>query len=77
MKTLAVADSLYAALEAAADRNGRPVQDLVSEAIQTWLADAGMDDAECGEIEAAQAEATEVGGVEFEAFFAEILGERE
>ena len=31
MKTMTVDDGLYAALEAAADRNGRPVQELVNE----------------------------------------------
>ena len=77
MKTLAVTDSAYSALEEAAKRSGRLVEDLVSEAIQAWLAEADMDEAEREEIESARAEAAEKGGVEFETFFAEILSERD
>ena len=69
MKTMTVDDGLYGALEMAAARNGRPVQELVSEAIVSWLADAAMDDSERVAIEQARAEAVEQGGVEFEAFF--------
>ena len=76
MKTLNVTDSLYSSLEEVADRSGRPIQDLVSEAIETWLAEADMDDAERHEIETARAEAADMGGAEFEPFFAEILDER-
>ena len=76
MKTMTVDDRLYGALEAAADRRGRPVQDLVKEAIVSWLADTAMDDADHGAIEKARAEAAELGGVEFEAFFDELLENR-
>lgn len=64
-------------LEMAADRNGRPVQELVNEAILSWLADAAMDDAEWAAIERARAEAVEQGGVEFEAFFDQLLENRD
>ena len=76
MKTMAVDDRLYGAFEAVADRDGRPVQDLVNEALVSWLADAAMDDADHAEIEQAQAEAAETGGVEFEEFFEKLLGDR-
>lgn len=69
MKTMTVDDGLYTALEAAADRNGRPVQELVNEAIGLWLADTAGDEADHAAIESARAEAAEQGGVEFEAFF--------
>lgn len=65
---------LYVALEAAAGRNGRPVQELVNEAIASWLADAATDEADHAAIEQARAEAAQEGGVEFEAFFDELLG---
>lgn len=75
MKTTSVDDGLYSALAAVADRSGRSVQELVNEAIESWLADAAMDDAEYEAIEKARAEAAEEGGVEFEAFFDRLLGE--
>lgn len=77
MKTLTVADSLYSALEEVSTRSGRSVPDLVSEAIESWLIEGGIDDAERLEIEAARAEAAEQGGVEFETFFTGVLGERD
>lgn len=76
MKTMSLDDSLYSALEAAAGRSGRPVQELVNEAIESWLAEAAMDDAEYAAIEDARVEAAEQGGVEFESFFDDLLGER-
>ena len=76
MKTTTVDDRLYVALEAAADRNGRPVQELVNEAIGSWLADAATDEADHAAIEQARAEAAEHGGVEFEAFFGDLLENR-
>lgn len=76
MKTMTVDDGLYGALKAAADREGRPVQDLVKEALVLWLADTAMDDADHGAIEKARAEAAELGGAEFEAFFDDLLGDR-
>ncbi len=69
MKTMTVEDRLYGALEDAASRNGRPVQDLLNEAIESWLAEAAMDDADHSAIERSRAEAARDGGVEFEAFF--------
>ena len=76
MKTMSVDDSLYSALEAASDRSGRSILELVNEAIESWLAEAAMDDAEYAAIEAARVEAAEQGGVEFESFFDDLLGER-
>ena len=75
MKTMTVDDALYGELEAAAGRNGKSVQELVIEAIEYWLAEAEVDDAERAALEEASAEAKEHGGVEFEAFFEELLGE--
>ncbi|MCY4622398.1 MAG: hypothetical protein OXD34_11290 [bacterium] len=74
MKTMTVDDGLYTALEAAADRNGRPVQELVDEAIGSWLADTAADEADHTAIERARAEAAEQGGVEFETFFDGLSG---
>ena len=76
MKSLTVADALFSALEDVSARSGRPISDLVSEAIEAWLVDAAIDDAEQREIEAARIEAAEQGGVEFESFFSELLDER-
>ncbi len=70
MKTMTVDDGMYGALEAAADRDGRPVQELVNEAIASWLADE--DDRAA--IEQARVDAAEQGGVEFEPFFDDLLG---
>lgn len=74
MKTMTVDDGLYGALEAAADRNGRSVQELANEAIASWLADTATDAADHAAIEQARADAAEQGGVEFEAFFNDLLG---
>ena len=68
---MTVDDALYVALEEAARRNDRSVGELINEAIESWLAE--MDNAEHDAIEEARAEATEQGGVEFEAFFDELL----
>ena len=76
MKITIVDDDLYSDLEAAADRSGRSVQELVHEAIVSWLGDAAMDYTEYAEIEQARVEAAEQGGVEFEAFFNNLSGER-
>ena len=76
MKTMSVDDGLFGAFEAVADRDGRSVQELVNEALVSWLADAAMDDADRAAIEQAQAEAAEQGGIELEAFFDELLGDR-
>ena len=71
---MTVDDAHYLALEEAARRSDRPVQELVNEAIESWLAEAELDDAEHVAIEEARAEAAEQGGIEFEAFFDELLG---
>ena len=77
MKTITVDGSLYGALKAAADRNGRSVHELLNEAIESWLADAAMDDADHSAIERSGLEAAEQGGVEFEALFDELLGDQD
>ena len=74
MKTLTVTEELYSALEKVANRSGQTVSDLVMEAIQVWLDDVAADEADREEIEAARSEAAEKGGIEFEAFFADLLG---
>ena len=73
MKTATVDDGLYAALESEAAKSGRMVQELVAEAIEAWLADAAIDEAEHDLIEASRIEAMEQGGIEFETFFADLL----
>ena len=47
---------------------------MVNEAIESWLAEAELDDDEHTAIEEARAEAAEQGGIEFGAFFDELLG---
>ena len=74
MGTMTVDDNLYGELAALADRDGRPVQELVHEALASWLADAEMDDSDHAAIEQARAEAATHGGVEFEAFFNKLAG---
>ena len=70
-RTMTVNDDLYLALQEEAARSSRTVSDLVTEAIETWLADCDLDEAEHAEIKTARAEAAEQGGVEFEKFFGE------
>ena len=77
MKTLTINDELYSALEGVANRSGQTVSDLVFEAIQVWLDDIATDEADREKIEAARSEAAEQGGVEFEAFFADLLGSQD
>ena len=77
MKTITLDDGLYEAPEAAADHNGRPVQELLNEAIESWLADTALDDPDRRAIERSRLEAAEQGGVEFEALFEELLGDRD
>ena len=77
MKTITVDEQPVRALEAAADRNGRPVQELLNEAIESWLADAALDDADRSAIERSRLEAAGLGGVEFEAFFHGLLGDQD
>ena len=77
MKTLTVADEMYSVLEEVENRSGQTVSDLVFEAIQVWLDDIAADEADRDKIEAARAESVEKGGVEFEAFFVDLLGNRD
>ena len=75
MKALMMEDDLYEALEGEAHRVGRSVGELVAEVVSSWLADAGLDERERAEIDAARAEAAEVGGVEADKFFDRLLKE--
>ena len=77
MKAMSVDEDLYGALQAVADRDGRTVQDLVAEAIVSWLAELAVDEADHAAIEQSRAEAVELGGVEFEQFFGELLQDRD
>ena len=77
MKVMSVDEDLYGALEAVADRDGRTVQALVVEALVAWLAEMAVDEVDHAAIEQARAEAAELGGVEFEEFFGELLQERD
>lgn len=77
MKVMSVDEDLYGALEAAADRNGRTVQELVAEAVVAWLAEVAADEVDHAEIEQSRTEAAELGGVEFEEFFDEFLQDRD
>ena len=72
MKTLTVDDAKYLALEKAARSSDRSVQEVVDEAIEAWLAEAEVDEAERAAIEEALAEAEEQGTVELEEFFARL-----
>ena len=49
MKTLALDDKLYSALEEYSEETGRPVSDLAAEAIKSWLLDDELDEAELAE----------------------------
>ena len=60
-RTMTVKEDLYLALEEEASRSSRTVSDLVAEALETWLADCELDEAEHAEVEAARAEAAEAG----------------
>ena len=75
MKTLTLEDDLYAAMEEEARRSGCTVGEIVSEAFSSWLADAELDEGERAEIDAARAEAAEVGGMEADEFFDQFLKE--
>ena len=56
MKTLTLDDKLYTALEEEAIKVGRPVGELLTEAVEQWLLDAELDEAELREIESADQE---------------------
>lgn len=67
-------DSLYRAVRVRAAQSGRPIRDLVEEALEMWL--TAQEDAE--DIAAAKealAEYDEVGGVDAEEFFQQMVAE--
>ena len=74
MKTLTVTDEMLSVIEQAANRSGQTVSDLVLEAIQVLLDDVAAEEADREEIEAARSEAAVKGSIEFDAFFANLLG---
>ena len=76
MKTLMLDDKLYMALEEEAVKAGRPVSELLTEAVEQWLSDAELDESELAEIEASDREWRENGGVEASEFFAKVRRER-
>ncbi len=76
MKTLLLDDKLYVALEEEAVKAGRPVGELLAEAVEQWLLDAELDEEEISEIEAADREWREKGGVEAGEFFDSLRRER-
>ena len=67
MKTLTLDDKLYSALEEYSEETGRPISDLAAEAIESWL---------LAEIEAAEREHQEKGGMEAGEFFRNLRKER-
>ncbi len=76
MKTFTLDDKLYTALEEEAVKVGRPVGELLTEAVEQWLLDAELDEADLGAIESADREWREKGGVEASEFFASVRKER-
>ncbi len=76
MKTLALDDKLYSALEEYSEETGRPISDLAAEAIKSWLLDDELDEAELAKIEAAEREYQEKGGMEAGEFFRNLREER-
>ncbi len=76
MKTLSIDDKLYSALQERSEETERPIGELVSEAIQSWLSDEELDEAELADIEAAEREYQEKGGMEAGAFFRSLRKER-
>ena len=76
MKTLTVDDQIYSALEAYAEEFGRSIDDLAAEAITIWLFEVETDEAERAEIEAAEREYQEKGGMEASEFFRNLREER-
>ena len=76
MKTLTVNDELYSDLEELAQAQGRPVSELAAEAIESWLYDDELDEEELAEIEAAERDWQENGGMEAGEFFRQVRKER-
>ena len=76
MKTLTIDDKLYSALQERSEETERPIGELVSEAIESWLSDEELDEAELADIEAAEREYQEKGGMEAGTFFRSLRKER-
>ncbi len=76
MKILTLDDRLYSALEEQSEATGRPISDLAAEAIESWLFDDELDEAELAEIEAVERDWRENGGMEAGEFFRSVRKER-
>ncbi len=76
MKTLTLNDRLYSELEDHSETTGRSINELAAEAIESWLADTMLSEAELTEIEAVERDWRENGGVEAEEFFRGVRKER-
>ena len=76
MKTLSLDDSTYSALLERSEETGRSLSELAAEAIESWLYDDELDEAELAEIEAAEREYQEKGGMEVGEFFRSLRKER-
>ncbi len=76
MKTLTLNDKLYSALEEYSEETGRPISELAAEAIESWLSDEELDEAELAEIEAVERDWQENGGMEAGEFFRSLRKER-
>ena len=76
MKTLTLDDKLYTALEEESVKAGRPIRELLTEAVEQWLLDAELDEAELSKVQAADREWCESGGVEASEFFDSVRKER-
>ena len=70
-------ESLYEAVEAEAARTKRTLQDIVTEALEQWVAEIEMDERERAQIEAARREWRKKGGVEAHEFFQRLSEEEE
>ena len=76
MKTLTLDDKLYSALEEYSEETGRTISDLAAEAIESWLLDEELDEAELAEIETVERDWQENGGMEAGEFFRALRKER-
>ena len=76
MRTLTIDDKLYSYLQERSEETGRPIGELVSDAIESWLFDDELDESELTEIEAAECEFQEKGGMEAGEFFRSVKKER-
>lgn len=67
-------DALYRAIRVRAAQSGRPIRDLVEEALEMWL--TAQEDAEdVAAAKQALAEYDEVGGIDAEDFFQQMVAE--